>query len=550
MGTQTGSSGGSVTVEVPLRITVSLGEPASFVQGEPRRQPAASIDGAVKDAARDFMGLAGVVRVRSGLNLVNGHYTKEPAIVVSVDYTSPGSEGTLDSLPSSYRSFPVQVRAASAEDLLRAAGSVALEAVPRINYQEPDDLSLDAIEDEMFAVFHVSPDAGWPQLHEFLRRTEKSLTIGLYNFATDHVREALEQAVSPSPRTFDLVLGDAGLDRDHTDEFEKELVDDFGDLLGDRFRYELADGRRRLFAGHYHIKVAVRDSEAFWLSSGNWEPSNQPNVDPIATNETGFELLRNKNREWHAVVLNQKLAETFEKYIRYDLESYRELRTSLREAPPAPELPLMLVPKAVAIEERVPGNAKYFPPLIVHKRLRIQPLLTPDNYIDHVQPLIESATESIDLQNQTLKWRHENVDPRFERLMNTLLEKHRDGVEVRIIIRGDFSPEMKELLVEHGFEPDQIRLLSKCHTKGIVVDGRRTLLGSHNLSEHGAFANRDASLIVDDEEVAAYFRQVFQFDWDRASRRVQETPPGISIHRVGDPVPDGFEVVPLSEFAL
>jgi phosphatidylserine/phosphatidylglycerophosphate/cardiolipin synthase-like enzyme len=89
------------------------------------------------------------------------------------------------------------------------------------------------------------------------------------------------------------------------------------------------------------------------------------------------------------------------------------------EIPPSPETPMFLVPKGAAVEERPPRNARYFAPLFIRKRLRIQPLLTPDNFIDHVLPLVESATESIDLQNQTLKWGHKNVDERFEQLMNT-----------------------------------------------------------------------------------------------------------------------------------
>ena len=539
--------GQSVTVELPLRITVEIGEQRGLYDSGGQPAGRATVETAVQSAQKEYGSLPGVANIRSGLHLVNGQYSKEPAVIICIDYRAARSDATIASLPRSILSLPIQVRAASPEDLLRAKGNLSLESVPRINYVKPPDLSLDAVEDEMFAVFHVSPDAGFPQLKEFLSRTGESLTIGLYNFGTEHVEAALVNAVSADPKTFDFVLGDAGLDRPETDEFEARLVKRFTDLMGDRFRFELADGRIRLFAGHYHIKVAVRDKEAFWLSSGNWEPSNQPDVDPVATGETSFDLLRDRNREWHAVVLNEKLAKTFEEYIKYDLESYREVRTSVVEAPPVSETTLFLVPTAGSVQEIPAGNARYFPPLFVRKKLRIRPLLTPDNYIDHVQPLVESATESIDLQNQTLKWRHTNVDPRFEQLMNTILEKHHCGVRVRFILRSDFSPEMKELLVEHGFESDQVRLLSKCHTKGIIVDSRRTLIGSHNLSEHGAFVNRDASLIIDDEEVANYFKQIFQFDWDRASTGVRETPPGISIYHPGDPIPQGYEVISLED---
>lgn len=39
-------------------------------------------------------------------------------------------------------------------------------------------------------------------------------------------------------------------------------------------------------------------------------------------------------------------------------------------------------------------------------------------------------------------------------------------------------------------------------------------------------ANRDASLLFHDEEVARYYKQVFEFDWThRAKRSIDETRP-------------------------
>ena len=37
-----------------------------------------------------------------------------------------------------------------------------------------------------------------------------------------------------------------------------------------------------LWASAYHIKVAVRDGKTVWLSSGNWQSSNQPDIHPFA----------------------------------------------------------------------------------------------------------------------------------------------------------------------------------------------------------------------------------------------------------------------------
>jgi phosphatidylserine/phosphatidylglycerophosphate/cardiolipin synthase-like enzyme len=68
------------------------------------------------------------------------------------------------------------------------------------------------------------------------------------------------------------------------------------------------------------------------------------------------------------------------------------------------------------------------------------------------------------------------------------------------------------------------------------------MLGSHNFTTAGVVYNRDASLIVEDAGVAAYFREIFEFDWARtASRRVST-----ARHRDARPV---IEVPPGAEAA-
>jgi hypothetical protein len=57
----------------------------------------------------------------------------------------------------------------------------------------------------------------------------------------------------------------------------------------------------------------------------------------------------------------------------------------------------------------------------------VQPLLTPDNYAEHVVPLIRSATKSVYFQNQSLDARQsgENGDI-FESLLQALLDKQKN----------------------------------------------------------------------------------------------------------------------------
>jgi phosphatidylserine/phosphatidylglycerophosphate/cardiolipin synthase-like enzyme len=149
------------------------------------------------------------------------------------------------------------------------------------------------------------------------------------------------------------------------------------------------------------------------------------------------------------------------------------------------------------------------------------PLLTPDNYEQEVLKLIKSAKEQVLFQNQSLSLLVDDKnDARFEALAEALQEKQEKGLDVRIIMRGEFDVSRPlEQLQERGFDMDRVRLQDRCHTKGIIVDGVRVLIGSHNWTNQGTLVNRDASLIFHDREIAEYYRDVFEFDWKNLTRQ-------------------------------
>ena len=70
-----------------------------------------------------------------------------------------------------------------------------------------------------------------------------------------------------------------------------------------------------------------------------------------------------------------------------------------------------------------------------------------------------------------------------------------------------------EALQAQGFPAETIRLQTGCHNKGIIVDGKVVAVGSHNWSSDGTTANRDATLVIHSPDVAAFYQQIFDFDW-------------------------------------
>jgi len=555
-----GSGGGATaTWTIPLQIHVTIGTAALGAASAAVAAsvvPASAGGSALADAgapgtAAEAVAIAraklrdrgrAVLSVRDGYSFRNGWITPDPAVVVIVD--APGRTTAADlGLPARLGQFAVEVRPPGAWDFAEAAakeGGIALEGVPRTTYTPPTDFALEEVHEKMAVTCHVSPDAGWPTLGDFLKGTKSALTIGMYDFTAPHIIEGVLAAVLPEPRELTLVMEEGeSLGGKPDDIKEEETLARYREALGDRFDHAPASvGAGHQFASAYHIKVAVRDSKAFWLSSGNWQSSNQPDHS-LAVGETSWDLLLGHNREWNVVIENPNLSKQFERFIRYDLKNAKA--DSSPEAVAA-RGPFFLVEEA--IEERVPsGKPTYFAPLKLNRKVQVRPLLTPDNYQEHVLSLIQSANERILFQNQSLSLLADDKnDERFDALADALLEKQKAGLDVRIIIRGEFAPVGPlEQMQKRGFDMGKVRLQNRCHTKGIVVDGVRVLVGSHNWTNQGTLVNRDASLIFEDEEIARYFMEIFLFDWEHLTRqsvvvrRARPAPAGGSDEERPDP---------------
>jgi phosphatidylserine/phosphatidylglycerophosphate/cardiolipin synthase-like enzyme len=122
------------------------------------------------------------------------------------------------------------------------------------------------------------------------------------------------------------------------------------------------------------------------------------------------------------------------------------------------------------------------------------------------------------------------------------IDKDRD---VRIICRDMMKQESVDVLVALGFPRELMRFQPACHNKTIIIDRQVVMFGSHNWSNEGVTTNRDASLIFDDEQIADYLAQVFEYDWERLAT-AKPTPPKVRVARDSEPTPRGFRRVPFS----
>src|SRR5205085_240093 len=197
--------------------------------------------------------------------------------------------------------------------------------------------------------------------------------------------------------------------------------------------------------------------------------------------------------------------------------------------PSAPELFVhaeRLAPEPAFLEATAPP--RYFAHKVIQKDARapvtVRPLLTPDNNLDHVIQFVRSAQRQLFIQNQSLTLLDplEHNEDSFIELWQAVKSRQDAGVDVRMIFRVHFDEDearaIKDRLVKFGFKPGCIRVQKGCHTKGVIVDSQAVLLGSHNWTNQGVTANRDASLLFRHPGIARYYEQVFLFDWERLAR--------------------------------
>lgn len=487
-----------------------------------------------------------VRNVRLGWVFRDGWITDQRAWVVTqqalpADETRGASEIGVTPplpLPAEFQGLPVEVTGPTIEDLLREAQASSRGEVtsplpssslpplpPAPRYVMPTALKLRQYTARMRVAVSVSPDAGWRELSAFLGQARQRLVVGMYDCGAPHIVDALI-AVGQQPGFEKLTLvmqrgstqGKGTKAKDMTDD---EAVAALAAALGDKFEHTwvktgVSSG---WVATSYHIKVAVADERLLWLSSGNWQSSNQPAADPVSEQPPVRRWLDKYNRDWHAVIEHGGLARTFAAYLRYDFDNNPATRGEEEEWPELPDLFVAepLTPRDVAH----PVGWRYFAPQDETRRFTVRPLLTPDNYHEHALQLVRDASDELLFQNQTFK-APKGHEKSLAALLEAIREKQRKGVKVRIIFRllnESDAREVLEGLKDYELNLADVKVQHNCHTKGIIVDRQQVLLGSQNWSNYGVSENRDASLLFKDATLAQYFAEIFQHDWDHLAHQ-------------------------------
>jgi phosphatidylserine/phosphatidylglycerophosphate/cardiolipin synthase-like enzyme len=514
---------------------------------------------AALDNNRGIFQKPGVLSVRAGIHW-NLH-SSLPQHVIVVTASEDNVNALQAALPPAIDNVPIDVRAADAMQTMRASNpsqylalanarhelrqpdfpgevffdgqgnvlqehpaplaafSAAHPGKEHIAYTPAPDSNLDFVESSVSLVLHASPDAGWEQLSSFLAAVEKDLVVGMYDFTSARILAAVEQALEGG-KSLTLTL-DHPAKNPSADQTDEDTQRDLTDKLADKFEgtWALTNANPKapewIYPNAYHIKVAVREDDTFWLSSGNWNNSNQPEID-ITDIPAARKLATTHDRDWHVIVTSKPLADKFRAYLQHDFDVANQIISNMAGEAAAEEAVAAHAELAVPLEALAAGRMprKFFPAQTVSGSMKIQPLLTPDNYQPKVKQLIESAQRSFYMQTQYIHPSGKPEDANHDALIEVVKQLIDKGIDVRLITSQFQTHDWVEKLVGAGIPPSVLRRQANVHNKGIVVDSSIVMVSSQNWSADGTLRNRDAGLIIYNADAAAYFQQIFMHDWD------------------------------------
>ena len=370
----------------------------------------------------------------------------------------------------------------------------------------------------------IGPDTAFNDLKLWIDSAESSIHLHLYQFMSPDLTQALLDAIADGVEVT-LLLEEGILDGSSTVNNQRGHAQALHDAGATVLWMEDPTQISSPYA-YIHSKVAVRDSESVWISSGNWKDTSVP------PDEVG-------NREWSVILNSQVAAELVLSRMAWD-ENAQHLHITPHSSWHSPTFDW---------EMEEPWHDGQLTPIGYHQGPFDAQLLTcPDDCVSGIVSMIESADQSIELSVQylDLDWYWGFGD---NPIIAALHEAAQRGVNIRLMLNGfyaEWDDEIRDAI--NMFNTDwnategldvTARLMAysdtivKLHNKGAIIDGSSVLVGSMNWGSSAALRNREMGVLIHHQDLADDYSASFEEDWNRLDSTTDSD---------GDLMPDQWEL--------
>jgi len=342
----------------------------------------------------------------------------------------------------------------------------------------------------------ASPDCAFDAVTEVLSSATTSLFVEMYSFSNPYILDVIGN-LSANGVNVHIIL-----QKYHVSYFETQYT------LWTAYQLYLR-GAHVFWASneefqYTHAKLAIIDNKTILIESENWAKSGIPKNPTYG------------NRGWGVIIEHQDLAEYFVDVFLYDL--------SLAEPYDPSE------DHGTSVSYYV-SSGHYEPKFsigVYEEYVKVTPILSPDFSESLIIDLINSANVSLYIEQMY-------IYSSLTDIINAIIDAKERGVDVRVILdpRSEESQETAEILVEHGIWVayantsyyDSPHIFETMHNKGMIIDSKIVLISSINWSPTSLRENREVGVIIENEHIAQYYENIFNYDWQIAAEILQGEAP-------------------------
>lgn len=332
------------------------------------------------------------------------------------------------------------------------------------------------------------PDTAYPVIHESILSATESFYLEVYTLSNEYLVNDIISINSSGVDVIVLLSHDrvSSWEDDYTEEAAKRLYDAGITVYwtSSTFRYT-------------HAKFWIVDHNQVGIYSGNYAPSSVPQ-NPAKG-----------NREFGVIIYDAEVAQYYEDVFFSDL------------AIGTPYTP----GTTIGYLAGEPSSGSYDHPFTYatfEEYIELTPVFSPDNSYQLISELVNSAASTLDIELQYML--HDNE------LLNDVINAALRGVRVRVIINEpDDAPgqgnNVTEDLISNGIAVTYFDSnLPWNHNKYVCADNEQVLIASINWSNNSLTNNREAGVIIKNANVAGFYQEIFEYDWEHGEFAGGEAP--------------------------
>ena len=343
----------------------------------------------------------------------------------------------------------------------------------------------------------VSPDCSLGILQKEIRNASV-LRVNIYLFESQDIEREVIDLLSRGGTVYILIEGSpVGGISDSEVKILRHIIEKGGEV---RFSN---DSLYRL----NHAKYALIDSDTTILGSENWNIGGYPPEGLIG------------NRGWGVVISDSEIFHDMSLVFEHDWEH------GIKVSPE--DLPQGSKSDTDEPDDRI--GHEVFEAKNINGEFTANMIIGPDNSL-HYETIIEtinSAEKTLFIEQAYIRrdWGNDE-NPYLRSAINAAMQ----GVEVKVLLdsmwyntneendNDELCNYLNDLASQENLDLEARLVerdgITKVHNKGVIVDGQKVLISSINWNKHSPTYNREIGIIIENPELAAYYTEVFLYDWN------------------------------------